>query len=400
MNENSFQFDDTTWSGTTRIVVLVLMLAAAVWGIVAVASLVESVIIAALLAYLLAPVVRWLMRYRKMSRSWAATIVFFLFLLIVIGVPAGLGTVAVRQVTRFQEDLLAALAEIEHWFLQPIEILGVRLLPETLFGDLPTMFDRQITTLMRDSLDILSTVTANLLWTTVVLVTLYYLLKDGPKIKPWLVNLAPPAYQPEIDRLLDKVDHIWGKFLGVQLLLFVIFALLLIAGTLLVVWLFRSGLLEWSFLGFFGLLLAVYTIIQQIDNLWLRPQFMGRQLRLHPGIVFIGLVGALVLSGFLGVLIVVPLIATVKAFGQYVHYKLLGVPPWPDLVIQSEIAAVPQPINEVSENRNGRLLGNRFIERTNNSPIHLLIVAVIFALSIMFVLARYLYRVWQRWLHL
>ena len=135
---------------------------------------------------------------------------------------------------------------------------------------------------------------------------------------------------------LDRVDHIWGKFLGIQLLLFVIFALLLLLGTLLVVWLFRSGLLEWSVLGFVGLLLAVYTAVQQVDNLWLRPQFLGRQLNLHPGIVFVGLVGALVLSGFLGALVIVPLMATAKAIGQYVHYKLLGVPPWPELVVVKE----------------------------------------------------------------
>ncbi|MCA9922192.1 MAG: AI-2E family transporter [Anaerolineales bacterium] len=398
MSGYSLQMNNTTWSGATRIVVLVLALAAAVWGIVAIVPLVESVGIAALLAYLLAPIVRWLMRRSRMSRSWAATIVFLLFLLLVIGVPATLGTVAVRQVTRFQEDLLAALTEIEQWFLQPIEILGVRLLPQSLFGDLPTMFDRQITAVWGDSLDILSTVTANLLWTTVVLVTLYYLLKDGPKIKPWLVKLVPPAYQPEIDRLLDKVDHIWGKFLGVQLLLFVVFALLLIAGTLLVVWLFRSGLLEWSFLGFVGLLLAVYTAVQQVDNLWLRPQFMGRQLRLHPGIVFIGLVGSLVLSGFLGVLIVVPLIATAKALGQYIHCKLLDVPPWPDLVNPGEEITLPTRVEEVSGNRNGRMPQHTLTSRANNAPAGLLIAVAVLVVSTILALARYLYRVRQRFL--
>jgi predicted PurR-regulated permease PerM len=176
-------------------------------------------------------------------------------------------------------------------------------------------------------------------------VTLYYLLKDGPKIKPWLVKLAPPAYQPEIGRLLDRVDYIWGRFLGIQLLLFVIFALLMLLGTLLVVWLFRSGLLEWSFLGFVALLLAVYTAVQQVDNLWLRPQFLGRQLNLHPGIVFVGLVGALVISGFLGALVVVPLLATIKAIGQYVHHKLLGIPPWPELVVVEE----PEPSEDADE---------------------------------------------------
>ena len=285
-----------------------------------------------------------------MNRAWAASSVFITFLLVAIGIPAWLGALTVRQVRRFQLDLDAALAEIERWFSQPTDILGFELLLKDVIGDLPAMIGDLLATLPDGSLDILSTVTTNLLWSSVVVVTLYYLLKDGPKIKPWLVDLAPSAYRPEFGRLLDRVDHIWGKFLGIQLLLFVIFAVLLLLGTLLVVWLFRSGLLEWSVLGFVGLLLAVYTAVQQVDNLWLRPQFLGRQLNLHPGIVFVGLVGALVLSGFLGALVVVPLMATAKAIGQYVHYKLLGVPPWPELVVKKE----PELEKEKVKKGNGR----------------------------------------------
>ena len=93
---------------------------------------------------------------------------------------------------------------------------------------------------------------------------------------------------------------------------------------------FRSGLLKWSFIGFILLLLLVYTLAQQVDNLWLRPQFLGKHLRLHPGVVFVGLIGALALSGVLGAFVIVPIIATMKMVGSYVHRKLLGLPPWPE----------------------------------------------------------------------
>jgi predicted PurR-regulated permease PerM len=328
--------------------VILVGLGTAVFIIIVALPLFESLAIAALLGYLLDPVVRWLMRRWRMSRNLAAVITFFVFLLVIIGVPAWLGAFAVRQVRGFQVDLDAALAEIERWFTQSIEFLGFSVVPNDLIGDLPAMVGDLLVTLPDGSLSVLSTVTTNLLWSSVVIVTLYYLLKDGPKIKPWLVKLAPPAYQPEIGRLLDRVDYIWGRFLGIQLFLFIIFALLLLLGTLLVVWLFRSGLLEWSFLGFVALLLAVYTAVQQVDNLWLRPQFLGRQLNLHPGIVFVGLVGALVISGFLGALVVVPLLATIKAIGQYVHHKLLGIPPWPELVVGEE-PEPPEDLDEVVE---------------------------------------------------
>jgi predicted PurR-regulated permease PerM len=187
-----------------------------------------------------------------------------------------------------------------------------------------------LSTLPGGSFNILSSVTTNLLWGSVIVVTLYYLLKDGHKIMPLLVQLAPDDYKDEVQRLLRDLDDIWRRFLRVQLLLFVVLFTLVAAGTLLVVYLFRSGLLKWSFIGFILLLLLVYTLAQQVDNLWLRPQFLGKHLRLHPGVVFVGLIGALALSGVLGAFVIVPIIATMKMVGSYVHRKLLGLPPWPE----------------------------------------------------------------------
>lgn len=337
---------DTTWSTTTRILILVLMLATAVWIAVVASPLLQAVGIAALLGYLLDPAVRFLMRRAQIRRSWAAGVTFLLFLLIMVGIPAWLGTVAVTQLIRLETDFLAAVAEIGQWLTQSVVIFGYSFHLPDLLSDLPTVLGDMLTILPGGSLNILSSVTTNLLWGSAVLITLYYFLKDGPRFKPWLADLAPGVYQAEIRQLLDEVDRIWGKFLRVQLLIFVILAVLATAGTLLVVWLFRSGLVEWSFLGFILMLLLVYTAVQQVDNLWLRPQFLGKQLRLHPGIVFVGLIGALALSGVLGALVIVPIIATGKVVGRYVHRKLLGLPPWPE--------KAPPAVNDDNEGEEGK----------------------------------------------
>ena len=321
---------DTLWSNTTRIMVIVIILAGTIWIAVVANPLLQAVGVAALLAYLLEPAVRLTMRRARMRRSWAAGIVFSLFVLVIVGVPAWLGTLIASQVHRLEVDFLAAIHEIERWLSQPIVILNLRFHPQELLGNLSAMAGDALATLPSGSLNVLSSVTTNLLWGSVVLITLYYFLKDGPKIKPWLTRLAPAAHQAEFRRLLDDVDRVWGKFLRAQLLIFFILAVLAAAGTLLVVWLFRSGHLEWSFWGFILLLLLVYTAVQQVDNFWLRPQFLGKQLRLHPGVVFVGLIGALALSGVLGALVIVPIIATVRVVGLYVHCKLLGLPPWPE----------------------------------------------------------------------
>ncbi len=335
--------NDTTWSSTTRVLVIAALLVAGVGLAVVASPLLLSIGLAAILAYLLNPLVNRLAHRTRLSRSGAAAVVFGLVLLALIGIPVGVGTAVVNQIDNLSTDLLAAITQIEEWLFQPITILGFELNAQDYLTAFNQMVASALEILPGGSFNVLTSVTTNLLWGTVVLVTLYYFLKDSPKIKPWLLHLAPEAYQLEYEQLLDEVNHIWGRFMRIQLILFLILGILMLLGTLLVVWLFRSGLLEWSFLGFVLLLLAVYTAVQQLDNLWLRPQFLGKQLHLHPGVAFVGLVGGLALSGFIGAIVAVPLIATVRVIGRYIHRKLVGIPPWPETAVAGETAVSQEP---------------------------------------------------------
>jgi predicted PurR-regulated permease PerM len=159
-------------------------------------------------------------------------------------------------------------------------------------------------------------------------VSLFYFLKDGPKIKQWLVNAPPAPYQDDFCRLLNELEDTWNTFLRVQLLIFLVLGILMGLGVLLIIWLFRSGLLAFSPLALILLLVLVFAGAQQVDNLWLRPQLMGQKLRLHPGLVFAGLTGALIVSGLLGALLVVPLMASAKVLGSYIYARLLDQAPW------------------------------------------------------------------------
>ena len=180
------------------------------------------------------------------------------------------------------------------------------------------------------SLDILSVVTTNLMWALLVLVSLYYFIKDGPKLKPWITSLVLPDYQKEIDRLIEEILNIWGVFLRAQLIIFAVLAILLALSSLAVIWLYQTGLIRFSTLGLIFILILIYSLVQQVDNLWLRPQLMGHHLHLHPGLVVVSLIGALAISGILGALLIVPAIASAKVLGRYLYNKLLGLPAWPE----------------------------------------------------------------------
>jgi predicted PurR-regulated permease PerM len=309
---------------------LVLLIAGVAWLVMISGPLVGAIIVAALIAYLLNPVVVWLARRTPLGQGAAAELVFLLSLLLVIAIPASLGTVAVSQFSRFRSDLVAAAEELEALLVQPISLMGFRLVPEEYVAQLLAQSGELLRALPGGSLNVLSSLTSNILWALVVVVLVYYFLKDGARLLPWLVRQVPGPYQPEAERLLEEVNAVWGKFLRIQILMFGLLSLMMLAGTGIIVALFRTGLLRWSPYLFVLLLIGVYTLIQQIDNLWLRPQLLGRSLHLHPGVVFVGLVGALIVSGFLGALLVVPLLGTAKVTGRYLHRKLLGKPGWAD----------------------------------------------------------------------
>ncbi|RMH00599.1 MAG: AI-2E family transporter [Chloroflexi bacterium] len=369
----------TVWSTPTRYFVLTLIVIAFVWLAFLVAPLLQTIGIAILLALLLDPLVRWLMRRTGMSRAWAATIVFFLFLIILFGIPLWMGSIAVTQLSELGTDLSAASIALQEWLFQPVDIFGIHLEPSDFLINFERSLADTFSSLPLGSLNLLSSITTNLLWVFTVFVTLYYFLKDGPRVRPWVLEHVPEPYQEEMAVLLNRVEEIWGKFLRIQLLLFVVFALLLLLGTLLVVWLFRSGLLQWSPIGFALLLLLVYTAVQQIDNLWLRPQFIGRYLQLHPGIVFVGLIAGLAFGGILGALVVIPAIATARVVGHYLYYKILGEPLTASYLFQQEevvpeTAESPPPLaNPSPENHPATSLPDNLFWRLTRPPAQVLI---------------------------
>jgi predicted PurR-regulated permease PerM len=318
------------WSREVRFTVALLCFVLFILLLLLALPLVEALAAAALVAYLLNPLVHFVMRRFHLRRSIATLVVYIILLVLVASLPALLGTVAYGLFQRWGDSLRAVIQESERWIYRPIIILGFDISPRTLLLSLQNSFGSALAGLPGGSMGILSGITTNVLWGFTIVVSLYYFLKDGPKLKPWLVSLAPDSYQSEFDRLLSDLDAVWGLFLRVQLLIFLVLAILFIIGSALVIWMYQMGWLPFSTIGLIVMLIIVFALVQQVDNLWLRPQLLGHQLRLHPGVVFVGLIGALALSGVFGALLVVPLIASFKVIGHYIRCKLLDLPPWPD----------------------------------------------------------------------
>ncbi|MCB8941025.1 MAG: AI-2E family transporter [Ardenticatenaceae bacterium] len=297
-------------------------LALLAWLVFTLQPLIVALTISALLGYLLNPLVKKLAARLKGNRPLAATLIYLLVLGIFAGLFVLLGAITLDLWPRIQHELSDALAIMQGWLTRPFPIFGFQIDPTTIIESLNTAWSNAISTLTIGEKGVLSGLTQNLLWTLVVLVSFFYFLKDGQRIHPWLLDHLPLEFRSDVRQLLTEIDAVWSVFLRVQLFIFAVLAVLIVSSTTLIIWLFRQGWLPLSPIGLALLLVGVYAAIQQVDNLWLRPQLMGQALKLHPGIVFVSLIAALALSGLLGALLVVPILATVKVLSRYVYIKL------------------------------------------------------------------------------
>lgn len=318
------------WSRYTRLWVVLLILVGLIWLLVYAAPLFEALAIAALLAYLLSPLVRVAMEKLHLRRTAAVLLVYLVFLALLAGIPAGMGALILSRLSDWGRELAEAGIALQEWLAEPHVIFGLDFSPRILLNRLQESAGTTLAAIPGGSLDILSGVTTNILWVLVVFVSLFYLLRDEEKIKPYILDHLPEAYRPELQRLMEEVNQVWKIFLRAQLLIFFVLTVLMVLGGFGVIWLYGAGLLPFSTLGLIVMLVLVYALVQQVDNLWLRPMLFSHRMRLHPGLVFVGLIGALGVSGVLGAILVVPVMATIKVVGNYVICKLTDQPPWPN----------------------------------------------------------------------
>ncbi len=320
-----------SWPNATKGLGLTTLGLGAIWVLYMLRSMLMALVMGALFAYLLNPITRIVTQRSSWSRPFAARVVFASFLLIMMALPATLGKVAVDQFHTLEGEFENAIIAFENLISRPIELFGYSLHPDTAVKNLDKVLRDSLASIPELSFNILSIFTSNFFWGLIFIASFYHLLVDGHKLQPWLKETTPGLDQTDFWRLLDELNKIWGVFLRVQLLMFVILGVMMSAGFLVVIWLFRSGLIPFSPLALIALVALVVTIAQQIDNLWLRPQLMGKILLLHPWFIFVGLTATLITGNLLAVFFVVPVMATVKILGRYFHKKLLGSPPWPDV---------------------------------------------------------------------
>ncbi|MEA3337527.1 MAG: AI-2E family transporter [Chloroflexota bacterium] len=349
------------WSSFTKGVMVVGLLLAGVWLLNRFNALIAPTITALLVAYLLNLPVNLLIRRSGISRTLATVLVFLVAIVLLVAVPALLGPRLVDQVVALQIDLRGVELGLQHLFAEPIEILSVRIEPQTLFDQITRTLGELLSPVAGGALAVLAGAFQTLGWVLYVLVISFLLVKDANVIGSAIGQRIPPDIAPDFYQLGRELNDIWNAFLRGRLVLGMVIGFIaavamtiigmpnpvtlgIITGVLTFIptigpWL--AGILavlvalgsDNTLLGFSNfwyvvLVAGIYFILFQIESLYLLPRIVGRRVQLHPLVVIVGTLAGALVAGVLGILLAAPVIASARVLLSYIYHKLLDQEPF------------------------------------------------------------------------
>ena len=386
MAENDTKLD-STWDAPTKRIISILLGIIFIYVLYLSKSVLPFLIIAALIAFLLVPIVSFL-NTRLYLPKWLSVIIAYMLMILfmllfpLILIPAianAFGDINIDMVTLSRDFLVWSTTTLESY--RTILILGIpydfssAIDPalDTLNNISPARFIPSLDTLIASipstlqltwgvASNVLGTIVSAILAIMLTFVFSLYLTSDSGNFVQTLLALAPEKYHPEMVELHKRIKSIWSGYFRGKFILAVIIgvltwivgliiglpgalALAVIAGAmeilpnlgpiiaavpaLLVALVQGSTTLDTSNLTFTLIVLIAYFLIQQVENNLVVPKVLGDAVELHPIFVMAGVIVGATVGGLLGALIAAPSIASARILLSYAYSKILDQDPFP-----------------------------------------------------------------------
>jgi predicted PurR-regulated permease PerM/phosphoglycolate phosphatase-like HAD superfamily hydrolase len=412
---------NTRWSPFFKQLVIVVALVFTVWLIARTIDVITPLVLAMLLAYVVSLAVDRFTRDTHWPRTPVVLISELVIVLLILTVPALITPWLVTAAGAFINTLANVSQELLQATPRPITIapsltidLGPYYQPinewlRSIVGpDLGTIQNLQglqnlVVPVASGAAGVVKGAVSGVVSAFLTLVIAFYVVRDGPHIGERVSGIVPEPWRTELGKLWDELAFMWDAFVRGQIsLAFIVGIVIWLAMTILGVpnapmLGLISGLLEFVpaigpviaaipgiafalFLGsnwlpignlWFAIIVAlVYILVQQTENYYLLPRFVGRRVRLHPAVVIVGVLAGSRLFGVLGILLAAPTIAGLRVVAMYAFRKLFDEEPFPAAPpVPSRVALWPglvekAPVRAVIFDLDGTLLElNRNYER-------------------------------------
>jgi predicted PurR-regulated permease PerM len=313
-------------------------------------------LLAVLIVYILNPLVSWLNR-RGMPRVIGALLGFLVFFSAIALLAIVLLPDVIAQAQGFVETFPALYDNSVNQVYDLADSLGFNNVTIWSYDQLVNYLNdpQNRSTLLDVSLNLLGTVTAGIFEFILVFlvgpVLAFYFLIDLPSVQQRLVEVFPVDRRAEASYVGRQVNTALGGFLRGQLVVALIVGIMLSVGYSII------GLEFWLLIGLVGGLLnivpflgpwvggalgvivaistgdvstaiwavVVAVIVQQVDNNFVSPTVLRATVRLHPTVTLLVLILGGAFAGIWGVIIAVPLTATLKiVIGHWWRTRFLG----------------------------------------------------------------------------
>jgi len=298
-------------------------------------------VIAAVLAYALAPLVDRLDRVARgrLPRLLAVIVVELLLILALIGLVLLVAPVLVKEMPLVREQLPALFDRLNAALTPLLQQWGIYVpldlgsLKARLLDYLNANYEGAVASVL-SSLKLGGSVALMVVgYTLLVPVALFYLLLDWKAFVALLLALVPPRARPGFDSFTSEADQVLGQYLHGQLLVMLTMGVYYSSGLALfgldlalpiglftglamfvpyvgfgvgLIMALLAGLLQFASVKALVMVAAVYGSGQIIEGLYLTPKLVGTRIGLHPLMVIFALLAFGQLFGFVGVLVALP----------------------------------------------------------------------------------------------
>lgn len=381
------------WNRTTKTIVAIVGLIIAVILLWRFQSLLQQVVIAAMIAYVLNPIVKIIDDRTPLKRSPTIILTYITILILIIAAFTAIGVAAYNQA-------VSLIAQLPNLITQGINLLQESITnpePWISFGSFEFGIDDLNFDTVQDQLiglvepligrggqlaSSLAGLTFRLLGNFLfIFFVSIYLANEIPELGNYVGRFAaPPGYRKDAERLLREFGRIWSAYLRGQIVLgIVIFivvsvtlsalgvqnalALGALAGFLefvpnlgpIISTVVAMGVAFFQPENYLGLTTTQFTIavlvlmflIQQIENNILVPRIVGDALDLHPLLVIIGVFMGGSVAGILGAVLAAPVLASLKLVTIYAWRKLFDLPPFPKPESEEPLPSVWQRLRSL-----------------------------------------------------
>lgn len=374
------------WSPTTKRAVVAGFAALAILVVWRAGDIVEPFVWAAILSYILQPLVGAIERRFTLPRTAAALVVFLAVLAVIFGGGRLLVPRMVDNAHDLQQTWPVLFGNARQTVSDTFEQIGLGDLDDALIGPNLQDLERQLQGMAsRNAVPFVVGAGHFLLQFLVFLIGTFLMLRDAPRLLAVIERNLPREHRVELRHVLRDTNVMLGRYIRGQLILVVLMSTVTTIGlTILnvpysVLLGIMTGALEtipfvgpitagaiaclvalghpnpfgWSQLAYVAVVAIMYTILRHAEDYLVIPTVIGRAVRLHPAIVIFALLTGGAMFGLLGIVLAVPVAATLRLVLIYVRAKLSDEDPFAPLTEELAEATDSAPSVEPTGVRSG-----------------------------------------------